>query len=38
MKVVHKFPVPIQGSTSGIMMPEGAKILHFDAQGDEIFL
>ncbi len=39
MKVVHKFPVALAGgSGSGIEMPRGARLLHFDAQGDELFL
>lgn len=38
MKVIHKFPIPLKGATSSVEMPRGAKLLHFDAQGDELFL
>ena len=38
MKVVHKFPVPLRGAMSSVGMPKEAKLLHFDAQGDELFV
>ncbi len=38
MKVVHKFPVPLASTTSGIDMPRGSRLLHFDSQGSGLFI